>query len=210
MPGWFISLEGIEGAGKSTQMQRLAAWFRGQGRRVLTTAEPGGTPLGQSLRPLLLHRRLPSRVELLLYAADRAAHVTDVLQPALEQYDIVLCDRYVDSTVAYQGYGRGLDLQLIDQVNAIATGGLLPDLTLWLDVPVTVGLQRARGRGPLNTIEQETLAFHERVRQGYQALAAQHPQRIYRIDATPPSETVFTQMCDAIARRWPVGASGCR
>ncbi|MCS6782376.1 MAG: dTMP kinase [Gloeomargarita sp. SKYBB_i_bin120] len=210
MAGCFISLEGIEGAGKTTQMHRLAAWLQRLGYSVLTTREPGGTALGQSLRSLLLHHVLPERSELLLYAADRAAHVAQVLQPALQRQQVVLCDRYTDSTVAYQGYGRGMDLHLIEQVNAIATGGLMPDLTLWLDVPVEVGLRRVRGRGALNTIEQESLAFHERVRQGYQALAEQHPQRICRIDAASDTETVFKQIQAAIEGRWSAHASECQ
>ncbi|MCS7030757.1 MAG: dTMP kinase [Gloeomargarita sp. SKYG116] len=210
MPGWFISLEGIEGAGKTTQMHLLADWLQRQGHTVLTTWEPGGTELGQSLRQLLLHHRLPHRTELLLYAADRATHIAEVLQPALQTHQVVLCDRYTDSTVAYQGYGRGMDLHLIDQVNTIATGGLMPDLTLWLDVPVEVGLRRARGRGDLNAIEQESFAFHERVRQGYQALAKQYPQRICRIDAASDVETVFKQIRAAIAGRWREPASECQ
>ncbi|MEO0309479.1 MAG: dTMP kinase, partial [Gloeomargarita sp. DG02_3_bins_56] len=207
--GRFISLEGIEGAGKTTQTRLLADWLGQQGHAVLITQEPGGTRLGQSLRQLLLHQNLSQRTELLLYAADRATHVQEVLKPALQQQQIVLCDRYTDSTVAYQGYGRGLDLTLIDQVNAIATEGLTPDLTLWLDVPVTVGLARAQGRGVLDQMERESLAFHERVRRGYQHLADRYPERLVRIAGEPPPEQVFKQICGVIAARW-AHASECR
>ncbi|APB33565.1 thymidylate kinase [Gloeomargarita lithophora Alchichica-D10] len=201
MTGWFISLEGIEGAGKTTQTQLLAKWLSKQGYDVLITHEPGGTPLGQSLRTLLLQHTLPQRTELLLYAADRATHVAEVLQPALQSNKIILCDRYTDSTVAYQGYGRGLSLTLIDQVNALATGGLTPDLTLWLDVPVPIGLARAKKRGVLDQMERESLAFHERVRSGYQHLTTQYPERLVRIAGELPVEQVFTQICAAIAAR---------
>jgi dTMP kinase len=209
MTGWFISLEGIEGAGKTTQTRLLADWLTQKGYDVLVTHEPGGTPLGQSLRQLLLHYPLPQRTELLLYAADRATHVTQVLKPALQSNKVVLCDRYMDSTVAYQGWGRGLDVTLIDQMNHVATEGLTPDLTLWLDVPVVVGLARARGRGALDHMEQESLAFHERVRQGYQHLTAQYPERIVRIAAALPVEQVFQQICQTVAARFS-GANGCR
>ncbi len=198
MTGWFISLEGIEGAGKTTQTRLLADWLTQKGYDVLVTHEPGGTPLGQSLRQLLLHYPLPQRTELLLYAADRATHVAQVLKPALQSNKVVLCDRYLDSTVAYQGWGRGLDVTLIEQMNHVATEGLTPDLTLWLDVPVAVGLARARGRGALDHMEQESLAFHERVRQGYQHLTAQYPERMVRIAAALPVEQFFSRF----VRRW--------
>lgn len=209
MTGLFISLEGIEGAGKTTQTQLLAAWLSQQGHAVLITHEPGGTALGQSLRTLLLQHTLPQRTELLLYAADRATHVQEVLKPALQNQQIILCDRYTDSTVAYQGYGRGLDLTLIQQINAIATEGLTPDVTLWLDVPVSVGLARAKGRGILDQMERESVAFHERVCCGYKDLASQYPQRLVRIDGELPPEQVFTQICGVIATRL-THASECR
>ncbi len=209
MTGLFISLEGIEGAGKTTQTQLLAAWLSQQGHAVLITHEPGGTALGQSLRTLLLQHTLPQRTELLLYAADRATHVQEVLKPALQNQQIILCDRYTDSTVAYQGYGRGLDLTLIQQINAIATEGLTPDVTLWLDVPVAVGLARAQGRGILDQMERQSLTFHQQVRQGYEDLARQYPERLVRIDGELPPEQVFTQICGVIATHL-THASECR
>lgn len=209
MTGWFISLEGIEGAGKTTQTRLLADWLTQKGYGVLITHEPGGTPLGQSLRQLLLQHKLPHRTELLLYAADRATHVTEVLKPALQSNKIVLCDRYTDSTIAYQGWGRGVEVTLIEQMNQVATEGLTPDLTLWLDVPVAVGLARAKGRGALDQMERESLAFHERVRQGYQHLNGQYPERMVRIAAELPIEQVFQQISLVVSAHF-FGASGCQ
>ena len=164
MTGKLIVLEGVEGCGKSTQLQLLSTGLLSSGpfRRlqqqdivpqVLTSREPGGTELGLKLRQLLLHQdaqvSIDDRTELLLYAADRAQHVAQVIKPALEQGCWVLCDRFVDSTLAYQGYGRGLNLDLIHQLNRIATAGVTPDLTLWLQLPVEQGLARARQRGEI-------------------------------------------------------------
>ncbi len=195
MAGQLIVFEGIEGAGKTTQLERAAAWLRSQvPGAVLTTREPGGTLLGQELRHLLLKVRdedeIAPRSELLLYASDRAQHVEQYLKPNLAQGAIILCDRYIHSTLAYQGYGRQLDLELIHQLNAIATGGLMPDLTLWLDLPPEVGLQRIQQRGEANRLEREALAFHQRVRQGYLTLAEQDPERMIRLDAEAPADEI--------------------
>lgn len=188
MAGQLIVFEGIEGAGKTTQLQRAATWLRSQLTvPVLTSREPGGTLLGQQLRSLLLDVRqqdeIAPRSELLLYAADRAQHVEQYLKPNLAQGAMILCDRYTDSTLAYQGYGRQLDLELIHQLNAIATGGLTPNLTFWLDLDPEIGLQRITERGAPNRLEREALDFHQRVRAGYMALAQDHPQRIIHLDA---------------------------
>jgi dTMP kinase len=191
MAGQLIVFEGIEGAGKTTQLQRAATWLRSQLTvPVLTSREPGGTLLGQQLRSLLLDVRqqdeqdeIAPRSELLLYAADRAQHVEQYLKPNLAQGAMILCDRYTDSTLAYQGYGRQLDVALIQQLNAIATGGLTPNLTFWLDLDPEIGLQRITERGAPNRLEREALDFHQRVRAGYMALAQDHPQRIIRLDA---------------------------
>ncbi|MCC5896692.1 MAG: dTMP kinase [Phormidium sp. BM_Day4_Bin.17] len=195
MAGQLIVFEGIEGAGKTTQLQRAAAWLRSQvAVPVLTTREPGGTLLGQELRHLLLKVRdadeIAPRSELLLYASDRAQHVEQYLKPNLAQGAIILCDRYTHSTLAYQGYGRQLDLELIQQLNAIATGGLQPDLTFWLDLAPEVGLQRIQQRGEPNRLEREALAFHQRVRQGYLSLAQQDPERMIRLNAEAPAEEI--------------------
>lgn len=204
----FISFEGIEGSGKSTAQRLLAEHFQGLGHDPLLTREPGGCALGRSLRPILLDARtrgLSSRAELYLFLADRAQHVAEVIRPALEAGHIVLCDRYTDSTLAYQGSGRGLDPEHLRRINDMATGGLLPDLTLLLDLPVHCGLERAgqrnREEGTVlseGRFDAESLEFHERVRQGYRALAADEPDRIAIIDAAQPPEDVMLQCLSAV------------
>ncbi len=177
----FITLEGGEGVGKTTQQALLAERLQREGYACVSTREPGGTALGEALRELLLHGDpLTPLAELFLYAADRAEHVQKCILPALAAGQVVVCDRFTDSTLAYQGYGRGLDLEQIRQLNHLATGGLQPHLTLWLDLPPEVGLARS---GLADRLEQERLEFHRRVYHGFQALAAAEPQRIVRIDA---------------------------
>ncbi|HAN73603.1 MAG TPA: dTMP kinase [Planktothrix sp. UBA8402] len=168
-------------------MQRIQVWLQGlMDTPVIITREPGGTLLGQELRHLLLeyHGEEPiqDRAELFMYAADRAQHVEGFLKPLLDQGNMILCDRYTDSTIAYQGYGRGLDLSLINQLNQIATNSLESDLTLWLDVDVELGLARTRTRGKIDRIEQANLEFHQRVQQGFKLLAQANPDRIIPIN----------------------------
>nr|WP_204104548.1 dTMP kinase [Spirulina major] len=197
--GLLITFEGVEGAGKTTQIERSRDWLQHHFNNkipIITTREPGGTILGQELRRLLLAITQPTMqptttTELLLYAADRAQHVEEMLKPELERGAIILCDRYTDSTIAYQGLGRGIDLKLINSLNKIATGGLESNLTFWLDVEVEIGLKRAKERGKQSDrIESSDLAFHERVRQGFAQLAAQNPHRIVKIDARPSASDV--------------------
>jgi len=201
MEGQLIVFEGIEGGGKSSQLQLTQQWLLAGGLgktvEVLTTREPGGTEVGKKLRSLLLndyYLALDPRSELLLYAADRAQHVQEVLKPQLEEGKIILCDRFIDSTTAYQGYGRGLDFNLIHQLNAIAADGLTIHLTLWLDVAVETGLERVRQRGKRDRLEASDIAFHRRVREGYIALAKQFPDRVVRIDANGTTEQVQQQI----------------
>ena len=200
MKGKFIVFEGVEGAGKTTQIQQTATWLQsyyGKERSVVTTREPGGTELGRRIRQLLLDDldfTVDNRTELLLYAADRAQHIESVIKPQLECGSIVLCDRFTDSTIAYQGYGRGFDLQTIESVNTLATGGLNSDLTIWLDLDVSIGLQRALERGEPDKMERSTLEFHQRVQQGYQELANRYPDRIVRIDADRPIEFIQAEI----------------
>ena len=204
----FISFEGIEGSGKSTAQRLLAEHLQGLGYDPLLTREPGGCALGRSLRPILLDARtrgLSSRAELYLFLADRAQHVAEVIRPALEAGQAVLCDRYADSTLAYQGYGRGLDPEHLRRINDMATGGLMPDLTLLLDLPVHCGLERAglrnREEGTVlseGRFDAESLEFHERVRQGYRSLAAEEPERFAIIDAAQPPEDVVLQCLSAV------------
>lgn len=211
MDGKFIVFEGVEGCGKTTQIERTYEWLSAQNTAdapiVTLTREPGGTQLGSALRQVLLESKtsepLQDRAELLLYAADRAQHVHRVLKPQLDKGGIVLCDRYIDSTIAYQGYGRGLSLELIVQINYIATDGLTGDLTLWLDVAPEIALARAKQRGNCNRMEEEDLTFHRRVQQGYAALARAYPQRIARIDASVSEDDVQTQIQTVLVERFP-------
>ncbi|MEH1816501.1 MAG: dTMP kinase [Nostoc sp.] len=197
MGGKLIVFEGVEGCGKTSQMQLCSEWLESLGVSVVVTREPGGTELGVHLRRLLLEKSsaqgepVAEVTELLLYAADRSQHVEQELKPNLAAGKYILCDRYTDSTIAYQGYGRGLNMSLINQLNNIATGGLESDLTIWLDVDVEVGLSRKRGDGVgLDRIEQEAIAFHRRVQQGYAELAASYPSRIVRVDGSLSKEAV--------------------
>ncbi len=178
--GIFITLEGPEGSGKSTHIQGLARWFREAGRSVVVTREPGGTGLAKTLREYLLHTQTPVAPlsELLLYEADRAQHMEECILPALRQGRVVLCDRFFDSTVAYQGYGRGLNLELIHTLNRIASMNRNPDLTLLLDVAVQKGLRKASARKQgKDRLESAGLAFHQRVRNGFLKLAKSDPKR---------------------------------
>jgi dTMP kinase len=188
--GRFITLEGPEGSGKTTASRHLASWLRGRGRTVVLTQEPGGTPLGDEIRRIVLHMRgmsddLDPRADALLYAAGRAQHVERVIRPALERGEWVVCARYLDSSLAYQGAGYGNDMVELRRLQDFATGGLLPDLTLLLDVPVEVGLERTRRRSEWNRFEDtEELAFFERVRAAYLRLAEDEPHRFGVIDGS--------------------------
>ena len=203
MGGKLIVFEGVEGCGKTTQLQRTWEWLSSNHPLVIVTREPGGTELGLKLRNLLLLSAPDPcpMAELLLYAADRAQHVEEVILPQLALGAIILCDRYTDSTIAYQGYGRGLDLTLIKQLNSIATLRVVSDLTLWLDVDVEVSLLRTKKRGVADRIEQADLAFHQRVQQGYTKLAALHPDRILRVDASLSEEVVQEQIQTILSQR---------
>ncbi len=188
--GLFITLEGPEGSGKSTQMVLLAEYLREQGHTVVTSREPGGTSIGDQIRHVLhdtANTEMTSAAEVLLYSASRAQLVEQVIRPVLAAGDTVLLDRYADSTLAYQGYGRGLDLVALEALTQFATGGLKPDLTLLLDIDVAAGLARRQEHGDeMNRLDLETLAFHQRVRQGYHALASLDPERWVVIDADRP------------------------
>lgn len=211
--GYFIVLEGIDGCGKSTQLQRLVEWLPQTpllqpGQAIIATREPGDTALGQALRSLLLTKDwadqpLQPMAELLLYAADRAQHVEAVLKPNLAAGAVVICDRYVDSTLAYQGYGRGLDQTAIAQLNALATAGLRSDLTLWLDLPVAIAAERRQARGQADRMEAAGLAFQERLRQGFQAIAQAEPDRVVRIDADGDPDQVAARIQSVVQQRWP-------
>jgi dTMP kinase len=207
----FITFEGGDGTGKSTQIRLLKRHLTAQGKACLTTREPGGTVLGQLLRKILLesgNHPISSTTELFLYLADRAQHVHEVIAPAITQGKIVLSDRHTDSTVAYQGYGRGFDVQLLLSLNRIASQGLTPDITFLLDCPVELGLSRTvhRRSGPskakrADRFENENLEFHEKVRQGFLDLARAEPGRFYIIDASKSEQEVFAAVKEIIDRR---------
>ena len=204
----FVSFEGVEGAGKTTQIARLAARLRESGRQdILTTREPGDGLLGTELRQLALHPPMgifvEPRAELLIMMADRAQHVGQVLRPHLESGGIVICDRYADSSLAYQGYGRGLDLAEIAQLNAYAANGLVPDLTFLLDLDPAVGLARQKER---SVMEEEALPFHQRIRAGFLALAEAEPDRWRVLDSSRPLDAVQEEIWTVLRQKLGMGA----
>jgi dTMP kinase len=200
-----VTFEGIEGSGKSTHLRHLAARLRDAGRAVVETREPGDTAAGDAIRRLLLGASdtpLTPLAELFLYCADRTQHLDEVVRPALGASRIVLCDRFSDSTIAYQGYGRGLDLDAVRSLDARARGGVWPALTFLFDCPVEEGLARARRRsGSGDRFEREPAAFHERVRAGFLALAAADPGRFCVLDAREPIEHVRARVTAEADRR---------
>jgi dTMP kinase len=198
--GRFIALEGGEGAGKSRLVSELAERQRARGREVVVVREPGGTPLGERVRELILSERegVDPVAELLLFEAARAQLVASVIRPALERGAVVLCDRFSASSTAYQGLGRGLGREPVERANAIASHGVTPHLTLLLDVPVDVGLRRRAGDGDANRFDRETLAFHERVRAAYLDLAREGATTWRIIDASAPFERVLADATAAI------------
>ncbi len=202
MAGLFITFEGGDGAGKTTQSDILIAWLEGQGRTVVTSREPGGTDLGLELREIVLHRRgeIAPRAEALIYAADRAHNIATKVRPALERGDIVVQDRYLDSSVAYQGAGRVLGGDEVREVSLWATESLLPDLTILLDLPESLGADRlADSRTQYDRLEAEKADFHGRVRAGYLELAAAEPERFLVIDARQPVETISAAVRERVA-----------
>ena len=199
MPGIFITIEGIDGAGKTTQTQLLVGWLIGLGYGVCATREPGGTSAGERIRDLVLSREwaIPAEAELFLYLADRTIHVSQVIRPALAAGDVVVCERYTDSTTAYQGHGRGLDLGFLRQLNETATRGLLPDLTLVLDLPVNMA---RLDEGRLDRLESEGRSFLARVAAGFRGLAEKEPGRVKLIDGSGEVQTVHGKMVAAVQR----------
>lgn len=202
MAGFFVALEGIEGSGKSTVARRLADACRARGFAVTATREPGGGVIGERIRALLLDNdagAMAAETEALLFAASRAQLVAEVIRPALARGDVVIVDRFADSSLAYQWGGRGLPLDAVTAVQALATGGLEPDVKLLLDLPVALGLQRRFARGnETNRMDQETIAFHERVREAYHALVAAQPNRWRVIDASRPESDVWSDVWSAV------------
>lgn len=203
MNGLFLTFEGPEGAGKSTQLARLVSRLSQAGVAHTVTREPGGTPLGTRVREVLLDPELTidPLPEFLLYSASRAQLVSNVIQPALGRGEIVVCDRYADSSLAYQGSGRGLDETLLLDITRKATGGLKPDLTVLLDLDPAVGLQRAASRGNPDRLERADFAFHQRVRQGFLHLAQTEPHRFLLLDATKNPDELSELIWTAVSAR---------
>ena len=214
----FITVEGIEGSGKSTLIASLAERLEATGLSCLVTREPGGCRLGEDLRRILLEsaRRLDDRAELFLFLADRAQHVSEVVRPALSRGEWVICDRYADSTVAYQGYGRGMDAAMLRNSSDAAAGGLTPELTFLLDLPAEEGLRRARLRNLTEGIEAsegrfeaEELAFHERVRTGFLKLARMEPARFAVLDARRPPQELLANALERLGISFPAQLKTC-
>jgi dTMP kinase len=199
----FITFEGPDGSGKSTQIELLADFLRGQGYPVLCAREPGGTSIGDQIRQVLhdvANTEMAARAEILLYSASRAQLVEQVILPQLAKGGVVLCDRYADSTYAYQGYGHQLDLDMVRLITRFATQGLKPDLTIYLDVDVAEGLRRklaanASGQGEFNRMDRLAVEFHQRVRAGYLEMAQQEPERWLTINASAPVEEIHNVIC---------------
>ncbi|MBQ9916026.1 MAG: dTMP kinase [Microbacterium sp.] len=203
-PGLFLTLEGGDGAGKTTQAALLEEWLRAQGREVVRTREPGGTDVGVRIRDIVLHHRghIAPRAEALLYAADRAHHIETVVQPAIARGDVVIQDRYLDSSVAYQGAGRVLDADDVRELSLWATGGLLPDLTVLLDLdPASARARLDADDKPFDRLEAEKAEFHERVRAAFLTLAAAEPERFLVLDATEPAAVLAVRVREAVASR---------
>jgi len=205
LPGRFITIEGIEGVGKSTNVNFVAEYFRASGATVISTREPGGTEIAERIRELILMTPsdgLSDLGELLLMFAARAEHLAGLIRPALARGDTVVCDRFTDATFAYQGGGRGLNLEVISALRDIVQGALRPDLTLLLDAPTEVSVERIVGREWLDRFEQERADFFGRVRQAYLTIAAQEPERVRIIDASKPLQEVQLQISNALRHKF--------
>jgi dTMP kinase len=202
----FITFEGPDGSGKTTQILLLAQFLKAKGLPVVQTREPGGTPIGEQIRTILHDLRNKSMLpmtEVLLYSASRAQHVGQLIRLELERGQIVISDRYAESTIAYQGYGHGLDRDMLRAITMYATGGLRPDLVIYLDLDVQVGLERKqqdqqRGKGEWNRMDQQAIGFHRRVREGYIEMARKDPDRWLVIDATQPIAQIHRQIRDKV------------
>jgi len=204
--GCFITLEGIDGAGKSTHLAALQDWLQARGRTVLSTREPGGTELAETLRELVLHRAMDPLTEALLVFAARRDHLVQRIEPALARGDVVLCDRFTDASFAYQGGGRGFDPAVLSSLEQWVQQGRQPDITLWFDLPAPEAARRRSAVRAPDRFESQELAFFERVAAGYAARAAQHPQRFVRIDAQAEPEAVWRSLQHALATRLDAAA----
>ena len=196
MRGLFITLEGGDGAGKSTQIRNIKSFFEMKGLVVVHTREPGGTQISEKLRDILLdshNTEMDAVTEMLIYAASRAQHVRELVKPALDEGSVVICDRFLDSSIAYQAYGRGLG-DMVKIVNSYATDGLTPDITFWMDIDPDAGKERVSKMGDFDRLEMEARDFHYRVYEGYKAIAQSEPDRIKRIDASRSVEEISAEI----------------
>ncbi len=201
MKGIFITMEGPDGAGKTTQIRKLSEALQEQGYEVIITREPGGTAISEAIRGILLdpeHKEMKSSTELLLYAAARAQLVAEVIGPAVDAGKAVISDRFVDSSVVYQGIARGLGVETVYEVNRPAIGKYMPDVTILLDLPAEIGIARKKDQAELDRMEQESLDFHRKVAEGYRQLAARDPKRIQAIDATLPIDVICDMIKDKV------------
>ncbi|MFD2671565.1 dTMP kinase [Marinicrinis sediminis] len=212
MPGTFLTFEGGEGAGKTTVIEAIAAWLKASGYEVVTTREPGGIQIAEKIRSVILdpsHTSMEERTEALLYAAARRQHLVEKVTPALEAGRIVLCDRFIDSSLAYQGYARGIGIEEIWNLNAFAIGDRMPELTFLLDIDPHIGLQRIyqNNEREINRLDMEKLDFHEKVREGYRKLATRFPERIVVVDASQDVEGVLQTIQHVIKTRMNLKSS---
>lgn len=207
MKSLFLTVEGIDASGKSTQIERLVVRLRSIQHPVIVVREPGGTTISESIRTILLdnrHSLMEARAELLLYTAARAQIVSEKILPALQAGHIVVCDRYIDSTVAYQGYGRQLDLAMVQMINKFATQNLLPDCTILLDIPIDLAAMRRRRKGGMaDRLEQEARQFYERVRAGYLEIARREPHRVHCLDGAQPEDKVEAEIWQIVQQYLP-------
>lgn len=203
MTGKFITVEGTDGAGKSTQIELLVKYFKEKGFDVILTREPGGTSISEKIRDIILdteNSEMNDITEAMLYAASRAQHVNEKIIPAVKMGKVVICDRFVDSSVAYQGYARGLDMKLIEDINYYAVAGMNPDITLFFDLSPEIGITRKKNMHSLDRIEKEKLDFHHKVYAGYKALLEKFPERIKRIDANQSIDEVHKEVINHIEK----------
>ncbi len=201
MEGRFITIEGTDGGGKSTQIEKLVEYLKSMGREVVVTREPGGTNISEKLREILLDAKnseMTDITEALLYAASRAQHVEEKILPAVKEGKIVICDRFLDSSIVYQGYARGLDIEMIKTINSFALSKIKPDITLFFDIRPEIGILRKKNMHELDRMEQEKIDFHNKVYNGYKALLNENPERIKRIDAEKTIDEVYKQVIDAV------------
>ncbi|WP_029523239.1 dTMP kinase [Persephonella sp. KM09-Lau-8] len=204
MKGYFITFEGVEGAGKSTQAKLLYQYLIDKGKDAILTKEPGGTKTGQKIRQILLEKTdeiFPPVAELMLYEADRNFHIHNLIKPSLQQGKYIICDRFTDSTLAYQGYARGLNINLIKQLNEIATEGIKPDITFLIDIPVEEGLKRIKQIRQADRIEDEDIQFHKRLREGFLKIAENEKDRIVVLDGLETPDNIFKKVIEILKNR---------